>query len=105
MTTAQIFTDTQTMIGQRRARSLATARSRSRFVAVLRVVLLVLAGLVAMNALVQIVMSGGRAETLEPVLLSAGDAERIINPRFNGRDESGVPFLITADTAERRLGG
>lgn len=105
MTTAQIFTDTQTMIGQRRARSLATARSRSRFVAVLRVVLLVLAGLVALNALVQIVMSGGRAETLEPVLLSAGDAERIINPRFNGRDESGVPFLITADTAERRVGG
>jgi len=93
------------MIGQRRARSLATAQSRSRFVAGVRLVLLVAAGLVAMNAIVQIVMSSGRGEVIEPVLRVSGDSERIINPRFTGRDQTGVPFVITADTAERRIGG
>jgi lipopolysaccharide export system protein LptC len=31
--------------------------------------------------------------------------ERIVNPRFNGRDEGGQPFLVTADAATRRDAG
>lgn len=105
MTTAQISSDAQTMIGQRRARSLATARSRSRFVSGVRFALIIAAVLVALNAAVQIIRSSGHGEITEPLLQTSGGAERIINPRFTGRDESGVPFVITADTAERRIGG
>ena len=105
MSAALTFSDGQ-MIGQRRARSLASARARSRFVAGLRLVLIAAGVLVALNALVQIVLSGGRA-TPEPdiaVSAAAGESERIINPRFTGRDEGGTPYVITAETAERRSG-
>jgi len=97
--------DNQQMIGQRRARSLASARQRSRFVAGVRLAIVVAAGLVALNALVQILMSSGGGEPAPELTLSPqGDAERIINPRFTGRDQSGVPFIITAEAAERRSG-
>ncbi|HBU62405.1 MAG: hypothetical protein CMH91_06785 [Oceanicaulis sp.] len=105
MSAALTFSDGQ-MIGQRRARSLATARARSRFVAGLRLVLLAAGAVVALNALVQIVLSGGRSAPSPEVALSAtaGESERIINPRFTGRDEGGTPYVITAETAERRSG-
>ncbi len=94
------------MIGQRRAKSLATARARSRFVAGLRLVLIAAAVLVALNALVQIVLSGSRSTQTPEIAMSAagGESERIINPRFTGRDEGGTPYVITAETAERRSG-
>lgn len=94
------------MIGQRRARSLASARARSRFVARLRLVLIAAGVLVGLNALIQIIMTGSRspAEPEIAITASAGNSERIINPRFTGRDEGGTPYVITAETAERRRG-
>ena len=94
------------MIGQRRARSLATARARSRFVAGLRLVLIAAGVLVALNALAQIILSSGRSAPASEIAISAqsGESERIINPRFTGRDESGTPYVITAETADRRSG-
>jgi lipopolysaccharide export system protein LptC len=105
MSAALSLSDGQ-MIGQRRAKSLATARARSRFVAGLRVVLIVAGAGVALNALVQIVLSGGRSGPAPEIAISAsaGESERIINPRFTGRDEGGAPYVITAETAERRSG-
>ncbi len=105
MSAALSLSDGQ-MIGQRRAKSLATARARSRFVAGLRLVLIVAGAGVALIALVQIVVSGGRSAPAPEVALTAstGNSERIINPRFTGRDEGGTPYVITAETAERRSG-
>ena len=105
MSAALIHADGQ-MIGQRRAKSLADARRRSRFVAGLRGVLIAAAVLVALNALIQMVLSGGTDSPATDVAISAGagESERIINPRFTGRDEGGVPYVITAETAERRRG-
>lgn len=92
------------LIGERRARSLAGARARSGRVRVLRVVLLAGMVLVASNALMQTFMSGASGPA-EPAFTPAGDAERITNPRFTGRDRSGTPFVVSADAAVRRLGG
>lgn len=105
MSAALTVSDGQ-MIGQRRAKSLATARARSRFVAGLRLVLIAAGVLVALNALVQIILSSGSGATLPDVAISAdaGESERIINPRFTGRDEGGTPYVITAETADRRSG-
>ena len=47
--------------------------------------------------------SGGGGEAPQIIELSGG--ERIINPRFIGRDEGGQPFLVTARSAARRAGG
>lgn len=92
------------LIGDRRARSLTSARARSGRVRVLRAVLLVAMVLVGGNALMQTFMSRASGPS-EPAFTPAGDAERIINPRFTGRDRGGTPFMITADAAVRRLGG
>lgn len=92
------------LIGERRARSLTSARARSGRIRVLRAVLLAAMALVAGNALVQAFMSGASGPA-EPAFTPAGDAERITNPRFTGRDRGGTPFVVTADAAVRRLGG
>jgi len=93
------------MIGERRARSLVSARQRSRFVSVLRLVLLTLGGALLLNPLIQILVSGQDTNAAAaPDFTPQGDAERIVNPRFTGRDRSGAPFVITAEAAERRSG-
>lgn len=92
------------LIGKRRARSLAEARTRSGRVRVLRAALLAGMALVAGNALVQAFMSGATAPS-EPAFAPAGDAERITNPRFTGRDRAGTPFVVIAEAAIRQLGG
>ncbi|MCH8489968.1 MAG: hypothetical protein LAT81_08580 [Oceanicaulis sp.] len=91
-------------IGNRRARSLNRARVRSGRVRILRAALLAAFALVAANAMMQIFMSGASGPA-EPAFTPAGDAERITNPRFTGRDRGGTPFVVTADAAVRRLGG
>lgn len=102
MTTAALATGSR--IGDRRARSLASARARSGRVRILRAVLLVAMAAVAGNALIQAYMSRTTGPS-EPGFTPAGDAERITNPRFTGRDRGGNPFVVTADAAVRRLGG
>ena len=92
------------LIGERRARSLAHARRRSALIFSLRVILAAAMAGVVLNAAVQLVLSGlsGRSEA---PFAPAGSNERIVNPRFTGRDEGGAPFTLTADTAVRRSGG
>ncbi len=93
-----------TALGARRSRSLASARRRSRIVQGLRIVLLALISAVVINAAIQLVqqsLAGGNEVSFEP----AAGSQRIVNPRFVGRDESGAPFTVTADTAVRRQGG
>ena len=92
------------LIGERRARSLTGARRRTARVAVLRIVLLAGMAALVVNAGVQLVMnarSGEPAAAFAP----AGSNERIVNPRFTGRDEGGAPFTLTAEAAVRRAGG
>ena len=92
------------LIGERRARSLAGARRRSALVFALRVMLAAAMAAVALNVAAQLVLTGlsGRAEA---PFAPAGSNERIVNPRFTGRDEGGAPFTLTADAAVRRSGG
>lgn len=84
-------------------RAVAVARLRARVVRNLRIVLLVLIVAVAANVLIQSLFSGDR----EPVDRAAavGNGERIINPRFTGRDASGRPYILTAESAVRRMAG
>ncbi len=102
--TAATFETAGTGLGARRSRSLAAARRRSRVVQALRVVLLTLIAIAIANAVVQLVMqslAGGN----EPGFAPAAGAQRIVNPRFVGRDETGAPFTVTAISAVRREGG
>lgn len=92
------------LIGERRARSLAGARQRSTLVRALRIVLLTAMAGVAINAGLQLIFNGLSAQAPAP-LSPAGSSERIVNPRFTGRDEGGAPFTLTADAATRRSGG
>ncbi|KAA5804070.1 hypothetical protein F1654_09855 [Alkalicaulis satelles] len=92
------------LIGERRARSLAGARAQTVRIRLLRAALLIAMAAVAGNAIVQAVLSGARASS-EPAFAPASDAERITNPRFTGRDRAGTPFVVIADAAVRRLGG
>ncbi|WP_421789853.1 LPS export ABC transporter periplasmic protein LptC [Hyphobacterium sp.] len=87
----------------RRATTLAAARKRTAFVRALRYGLVGLAGLIVAGLVVQILMRAFGGETLEPVTVS--EDARMINPRFTGRDESGAPYIVTADAAVRRRGG
>lgn len=88
----------------RRARAFDAAWRRSVFVRRLRLGLLALAALIALNALIQIVISDA-GELAEAPAAPGGDAERIVNPRFTGRDETGAPYVVTAETASRRARG
>ncbi|MGJ3231744.1 MAG: LPS export ABC transporter periplasmic protein LptC [Oceanicaulis sp.] len=91
------------LIGLRRAKSLAGARRRSRLVKVLRVALLVAIAALGANAAIQILLSG--PGEIEQPLVELTGGERIVNPRFTGRDESGQPFVVTALSAARRAEG
>ena len=92
------------LIGARRARSLASARRRSFGVRVFRYALLLAIAALLANAGVQLVMSSLGVDR-EPAFAPAGSNERIVNPRFSGRDVDGAPFTLTADAAVRRSGG
>ena len=102
MSAAADFADVN-LIGRRRAKSLAGARRRSRLVRMLRFALLVAIAALGANAGVQILLSGGADVDAPMIELTGG--ERIVNPRFTGRDEGGQPFVVTALSAARRAGG
>lgn len=92
-----------TLIGRRRARSLAGARRRSQLVRWAKVAVIGAAILLGLNAALQLVLSEG-GETDQPFAELSG-GERIVNPRFVGRDDSGQPFIVTALSAARRGDG
>lgn len=86
----------------RRATTLEEARRRTAFVRNLRIALVGLAALLALIVVVQLVLGNG--EEAPDQVETAGENARMINPRFTGRDDSGAPFTVTADTAIRRRG-
>lgn len=91
-------------LGERRAQSLAAARRRSRFVGAMRLALLAGLAVIALNALVQIILNDSGPAGPAPDA-PTGEIERIVNPRFTGRDANGTPYVVTAETAVRRPGG
>jgi len=93
------------LIGDRRARSLAGARRRSATIRVLRYSLGAAMGAAALNVAGQLLWSGLSGGPPEASLSPASGSERIVNPRFTGRDEGGAPFTLTAEAAVRRSGG
>lgn len=103
MQAATMTTLTLTGRGPTASRAVAVARMRARVVRNLRIVLAMLIVALAANVLVQSWLSGNR-EPAERVA-ATGEGERIVNPRFTGRDASGRPYVVTADSAVRRLAG
>ena len=91
------------LVGRRRARSLSGARRRSRRVQGLKITLVAAMAALGLNSALQLLVSGGGGPDQPMTELSGG--ERIVNPRFSGRDNTGQPFLVTALTAARRGGG
>lgn len=91
------------LIGQRRARSLAGARRRSKLVRMARLALALAIAAALTNVVVQIVFTADTAASAPAPELTGG--ERIVNPRFTGRDEAGRPFVVTARSAARRTEG
>lgn len=92
-------------LGARRSQSLVDARRRSRVVQGLRIALLALIAAVIINAAVQLVQQSLAGGGDEPSFAPTAGSQRIVNPRFVGRDEAGAPFTITAESAVRREGG
>ena len=91
--------DGDSLIGQRRAKSLAQARARSTMIERIKLALGIIIALALLNVLVQIIMAGTGAREEASFAVTGG--ERIINPRFTGRDEAGQPFVVTATSAMR----
>lgn len=85
------------------SRAVAMARMRARVVRNLRLVFLFLIVALAANVVVQSILSGAREPPSAPAAISTG--ERIVNPRFTGLDAAGRPYVLTADSAVRRLVG
>jgi len=84
----------------RRAVSLKGARLRSSAVRVLRVVFVLLAALSVLLLAAPVIgnaFAPGRIAYRAPAL-----SVTILNPRFEGRDAMGRPYVITADQARRR---
>lgn len=87
-----------------RAGSLRAARRRSRLIAGLRRVFVAGAGASFASVFVFMALfaiEGGFNRNF----YSAAEPLRMINPRFVGRTESGGPYQITAETAERTRDG
>lgn len=81
----------------RRTLTLEAARRHSMRVRIMRVLLLFLA-LIAVAALVWEFWRQPETDFEEPV---AGESVKMINPRYSGRTEDGLPFFLTAKEAVR----
>lgn len=87
----------------RRALSLRAARRRSRLIAALRRFFVAAAGASFASVFVFMALyavEGGFTRNQ----FAASEPLRMINPRFIGRTESGGPYQLTAETAERPQG-
>ena len=87
----------------RRHKSLRTARMRGVLMRWVRYVLLVVAGALCAYLAYQLFFAGERRVSPMP-RAPVNASDRIINPRFSGRDEASVPFLVVADNAIRLSG-
>jgi lipopolysaccharide export system protein LptC len=84
-----------------RARRLDAARHRTAFVGRLRWSLALVLLILGSQVMIQIASRDG-GPTRDALVAPTGEGERIVNPRFTGRDESGAPYVVTADAALRR---
>lgn len=87
----------------RRALKLTVARRRTKFVRWLRVAFMTGSAAIVVLLAVQLWLGRGHGEQGATEAVSADI--RMVNPRFTGRDESLIPYVVTADTAIRRQGG
>lgn len=81
----------------RRTLTLAAARRHSMHVRVMRVFLLLLA-VIAVATLIWEFWRQPGTDFEEPV---AGESVKMVNPRYSGRTEDGLPFFLTAKEAVR----
>ncbi len=98
MSPLSLTADTRTIAGAAEA-----ARLRGRVIRNVRIVAAVLIAALLANIIVQAMLAGDRDGGLPQA--AVGDGERITNPRFAGRDHNGRPYVLTADSAVRRLVG
>ncbi len=89
------------MSADERGRRLESARDRTAFVGRLRWALGLLVAMLAIQVVMQ-VAARDAGPGREALAAPTGDGERIVNPRFTGRDQSGAPYVVTADAALRR---
>jgi len=99
MTTASDMSLPMASTGGSRRVSIQRWRRRSRVIAILRVVLPALIGLVLVGLAASVALN-----TFNSARAPGGNASdpiRLVNPRFVGRDTRGRPFLLTSITATR----
>jgi lipopolysaccharide export system protein LptC len=85
--------------GPRRATSLKDARRRTGFVQIIRFIFVVGAAVSAGFLLGPVVRSA--FTTVRPATMLPSMTVTILNPRFEGRDANGKPYVLTADSARR----
>lgn len=94
---AHMSADGHSLWEPRRTLTLEAARRHSMRVRMMRALLLLLA-LMAVAALVWEFMRQPSTDFEEPI---AGESVKMINPRYSGRTEDGLPFFLTAKEAVR----
>jgi lipopolysaccharide export system protein LptC len=85
----------------RRMASLAQARRRTDMVMLLRMVF-ASGAVIAAGTLVGFVAAHGFGALGPSYSAASGVGVTMLNPRFDGRDANGAPYVIVADTARRR---
>lgn len=103
MTDLSIAVDNRAELWEpRRVVTLAQARGRTNLVGILRMLFTVGAAASAGVLLGYVVFHAISANS--NVTAPPASGVTMLNPKFNGRDANGEPFLITASTAKRRRG-
>jgi len=95
--TAQMTADGHSLWEPRRTLTLEAARRHSMRVRMMRTILLILA-LLAVAALAWEFYSQPETVREQPV---AGQSIKMVNPRYSGRTDDGLPFYLTAQEAVR----
>ena len=88
----------------RRQMTLEQARQRSSMVSVLRLAFTAGAAISAGMMIGHLTANAISASPTSIERLSGDEIVTMVNPRFTGRDVAGRAFVITADTAQRRVG-
>jgi len=89
----------------RRQMTLEQARQRSSMVSFLRLAFTAGAAIAAGMMIGHLMANAVSASPSQIERLSGDEIVTMVNPRFTGRDIAGKAFVITADTAQRRIGG
>lgn len=89
----------------RRQMTLEQARQRSSMVSFLRLAFTAGAAISAGMMIGHLTANAVSASPSKIERLSGDEIVTMVNPRFTGRDIAGKAFVITADTAQRRMGG